>query len=701
MTRPSTRRRALALLLLGLLGAAAASRPAVRSHSTSANTSPSLLLITIDTLRPDALGWVSGRNATPAIDSLAREGFRFPAAVSPVPLTLPAHASILTGLLPRRHGVRANGQILGDSIPTLAEALRSRGYATAAFISGYPLQKVFGLDRGFQRYDDTLPAARGEGLERSASDTTTAALAWLHRAKPPWFLWVHYYDPHDPYTPPPAFRRPGPRGAYDGEVSYTDSEIRGLVGALDGSKTDALTILAGDHGEGLEDHGERAHGFFIYDTTLLVPMIIRFPGRVPAGESREPARLMDIVPTALELLEVAPIRNIDGISLVPTLSGRRQTIPASFVECRQPWISYGWAPLAGIRDRNWKFISAPRPEPYDLAKDPGETENLVAKERKKLLELKREFDKANTAPETDAGGVADTEALNKLRSLGYLGGGSSNREIPRDLPDPKDRLRERNALSDAESEMAKGNPAAALRQFDAVLATDPRNRYATLRSGVALFQLGNSRAAVLRLEKAVELAPEDPQAHATLADILDQAGQTRGAIKHWMEAARLQPRATGAWSRLGQSLLADGRTKDAVDAFRQAAELDPKNSDLWRSFALAERRAGDRRPASEHLKRAAAISPPDAFHDSGTLGLLLLDLGKNTEARTWLGRCRQGEPDCAEARLRLALEELQAGNTDAARAMLKDALAFDPALRNRAASDPGLAPLLPSPESIR
>jgi choline-sulfatase len=572
-----------------LLGLGVASGPAPSPGP------PSLLLITIDTLRPDALGWISGRNATPAIDSLAREGFRFPAAVSPVPLTLPAHATILTGLLPRRHGLRANGQVLGESTPTLAEALRSRGYATAAFVSGYPLQKAFGLDRGFQHYDDTLPAARGEGLERSASDTTAAALAWLARAKTPWFLWVHYYDPHDPYVPPKAFRKPGPRGAYDGEVSYVDSEIRRLLGKVDGSKTRTLTILAGDHGEGLEDHGERAHGFFIYDTTLLVPMIVRFPGRIPPGESREPVRLMDILPTALELLEVPAIRDTDGVSLAPTLTGRRQSIPGLFVECRQPWISYGWAPLSGIRERNWKLISAPRPELYDLAKDPGETENLVGKNRKKLLELKAEFDRAAAAPETSAEGAADSEALAKLRSLGYLGGGSSKSEIPRDLPDPKDRVRERNALSDAESEMSKGNPAAALRGFDAVLASDPKNRYAALRSGVALFQLGDSRAAISRLEKAVQLSPEDAEAHATLADVLDRTGDNARAVKHWMEAVRLQPRAAGGWSHLGHSLIAGGRTRDAIPALRRAAELDPGNPARGRDLAAAERSLEDKR----------------------------------------------------------------------------------------------------------
>src|SRR5262245_31595548 len=237
-----------------------------------------VLLITIDTLRPDALGWIGGVNETPALDRLAAGGFRFRHAISPTPLTLPAHTSIMTALVPRRHGVRDNGQVLGDGIPTLADTLRARGYTTAAFVSGYPLRALFGLDRGFDAYDDRLPLGREGWLERRADDTTAAALAWVRTARTPWFLWVHYYDPHDPYDAHPEFPRHGPRAAYDSEVAYTDHAVGNLLQALEA--TPALTVLAGDHAESFGEHGEWTHGFFLYDTTVVVPLVVHWPGHV-------------------------------------------------------------------------------------------------------------------------------------------------------------------------------------------------------------------------------------------------------------------------------------------------------------------------------------------------------------------------------------------------------------------------------------
>ncbi|HEX5759627.1 MAG TPA: sulfatase, partial [Thermoanaerobaculia bacterium] len=225
---------------------------------------PDVLLLTIDTLRPDALGWVAGRNATPHLDALARSGFRFPAAVAPAPLTLPAHASMLSGLVPRRHGVRDNGQVLGGGFPVLGEALRGAGYATAAFVSGFPLSRQFGIDRGFDHFDDRLTAGEGAWLERPAADTVAAAAAWAERARSPWFLWVHLYEPHYPYAPPARLRGPGPRGAYDGEAALADEAVGTLVRRLDArgrrQGLPRLTLFAADHGESLGEHGEGTHG---------------------------------------------------------------------------------------------------------------------------------------------------------------------------------------------------------------------------------------------------------------------------------------------------------------------------------------------------------------------------------------------------------------------------------------------------------
>jgi len=595
---------------------------------------PNILLITVDTLRGDSLGWVAGRNETPAIDALAREGFALTTVVSPVPLTLPAHTSLLTGLLPRRHGVRDNGQVLGPRPTTLADHLRSQGYATAAFVSGYPLRALFGLDRGFDRYDDTLPVGAEGWLERPAPDTTAAALAWLRGAPRPFFLWVHYYDPHDPYAPPRAFWRPGPRGAYDGEVSYVDHAI-GLLraGAAEAGVGPLLTVFTADHGESLGEHQERAHGFFIYDTTVVVPAIVHFPGRVAAARSDSPARLIDLLPTILDLAGLPPVHGTDGVSLRPLIAGGRPPAEPAYVETRQPWITYGWSPLAAVRHGGWKYVAAPKPELYDLAQDPGETRNLAPKMPTRAAELQALLGRFEQAPAGAAERSGDPQGLESLRALGYVGGAPAGGEPPPGLPDPKDRVADRSALMDAEALLRRGDFASAARRFDEVLARDPGNRFATLRSGVALLKKGDARAAAERLRQAVKLDPEQAETHYALADALTRAGDNAAAVPHWMETVRLQPRRTAAWSNLGTALGRAGRLDAAARAFGEALRLEPDNAVL-----------------------------------RGNLGA---------------------------ARYELALRELRAGNREAARKALAEAVAADPGLRRRAEAQPDLARLLP------
>jgi arylsulfatase A-like enzyme/predicted TPR repeat methyltransferase len=596
---------------------------------------PSILLVTIDTLRPDSLGWVAGRNETPAIDRLAGEGLALPAVVSPVPLTLPAHASILTGLLPRRHGVRDNGQVLGASPPTLAERLREQGYATAAFVSGYPLRALFGLDRGFERYDDTLPAGADGWLERPAAETTAAALAWLRGARRPFFLWVHYYDPHDPYTPPRPFWRPGARGAYDGEVASVDHAFGVLRGGIpEADRGSLLTILTADHGESLGEHGEQAHGFFIYDTTVLVPAVLHFPGRVAPAREAFAARLVDLLPTIFDLAGLPPLADTDGVSLRPLASGARPAAEPAYVETLQPWITYGWSPLFAVRQGGWKYVSAPRPELYDLELDPGETRNLFEKTPTRAAELAALLARFERLPSAAAAGrTLDPQALESLRALGYAGGPSVSSEPPTVRPDPKDRLTLRNALMEGEGLLRRGDFAGALRRFEWVLERDPWNRFATLRSGVALLKKGDARAAAKRLREAVALDPEQAEARYALADALTRAGDHAVAVPHWMETVRLQPRRTAAWSNLGAALGRAGRLDEAARAFGEALRLEPGNPQL------------------------------------------LANLGA--------------------ARYEQARRELAAGNREAARKAIAEAVSADPSLRRRVATQPDLARLLP------
>ena len=688
-------RRGLAVALAASLGSLGLHVQAAREPKARA----SLLLITVDTLRPDALGWVAGRNETPFMDRLALQGFRFPAAVSPVPLTLPSHAAIMTGLFPRRLGLRDNGHVFGTGPPTLAEALRSRGYATAAFVSGYPLDSAFGLDRGFTLYDDALSLGGGaEGdLERPAAATAEAARAWLRTAPRPWLAWVHFYDPHYPYAPPAEHRRAGPRGSYDGEVAFVDRAVGTLVDALGGlGAGDVLTVLAGDHGESLGEHGEGTHGFFVYDSTVLVPLVFHFPGRVRPGASQAPARLVDLAPTVIELLGLPPLAGIDGVSLGRVLAGGRTPSEPAYIETYQPWLSYGWSPLRAIRHRGFKLIDAPRPELYSLEADPGEQTNLAAAEPVKLGELRRLLRQAIALPAAASETLADAEAVARLRALGYVGAGAAASEPPeRGLRDPKDGGALRDLMTEGDLLLRRGELRAAVSRLDAVLARDPENRFALHRSGVALMKLGDLRGALPRLRHAVELDPRQPEYRSALAEGLGLAGQPGAAVEQWLEATRLQPRRAEVWANLGSALGLGGKLQEAVQALAHAAELEPRDARLLARLAFAEHAAGRIQNAVRHLRATAELSGPDGFRHSGALGLLLLRLDLSEEARGWLGGSRPGEAEFAEARLQLAILEAESGRGDQARQALSEALRADPGLRSRAAADARLARLLP------
>jgi arylsulfatase A-like enzyme/Flp pilus assembly protein TadD len=594
----------------------------------------------VDTLRPDALGWVAGRNATPALDALARGGVRFPAAVSPAPLTLPAHVSLMTGVLPRRHGVRDNGQVLGRSPATLAEALRAHGYATAAFVSGYTLRAQFGLDRGFDHYDDALPAGEDAWRERPAPQTTAAALSWIRSVvrsghRKPVFVFVHYYDAHDPYAPPARLTGAGPRGAYDGEVRYVDEAVGDLRRGLEamGAGRDLLTIFAADHGESLGEHGEDTHGFFVYDATVLVPLVFHLPGRLSPAESRAPARLVDVAPTALDLLGLGGWGPVDGVSLMPALRGREQPVPPAYLESQQPWLGYGWAPLAAIRADGLKLIEAPRPELYDLRSDPGEKSDLSGRKPEVARRLMAELRRIEGGAPAATRPAPDPEALERLRALGYSGGASGTpRAASKGLADPKDRVARKRALAEAEARMLERDHAAALAGFDAVLAAEPDNRLALLRSGASLVALSRPREAVPRLERLVEIDPDHGEARYVLADALTRAGERTRAIEQWQEVLRLQPRRAVAWSNLGAVLAQSGRAEDAARALERAHALEPANAVLADNLGAVRYR----------LAVAAARE------------------GRVEEARRWLG----------------------------------EAVKADPRLRDKAAQDPGLAALL-------
>ncbi len=651
--------------------------------------------MTVDTLRPDALGWVSGSDLTPHLDALAEGGLRFPAALAPTPITLPSHTTIFTGLIPRRHGVRDNGQVVAPGRTTLAERLQAIGYRTAAFVSGYPLAQHFGLDQGFDTYDDR--GLRGMVGERPATETVTAALRWLETdggTDAPWFLWIHLYDPHDPYVPPEEFRQAGEHGDYLGEVAAVDAALGPFFAAVESAAhgREVLTLFASDHGESLGEHGEETHGFFLYQSTMTVPIVVHWPGRIEPGQGARRGALVDLTPTLLDLLGLEA-EGLDGHSLL--VSSERPI----YLETRRPWYSYGWSPLRGVVEGDWKLIAAPRPELYDLARDREERLDRVDDERRRARALQRSLRAIEALPAAAIETSVDSETEARLAALGYVGGGRPTEEIPAiGLADPKDRIDLWNRLGAAESARLSGDVAAALAEYDQVLRVEPANPFALSRSG-ALLAESTVRAEVetglARLRQALDENPTDGESWAGLAGALGRAGDWVGSAEAWQEVIRLRPRQPSAWIGLANALGVSGRRAEAVSAFQRLVELDPGEADYRLRLGFARVAAGELAAAAADLEVAAGLLG-DAFQHAGALGVLLARSGQPAEAVPWLRRSRPTESDFATARVLLARLSLAAGDVLGARRALLEAVAAQPSLATRLADDPELAPYLPN-----
>lgn len=655
---------------------------------------PNILLITVDTLRPDALGWVAGQNDTPAIDRLALEGFAFPAAIAPVPLTLPSHTTIHSGLLPRRHGVRDNGQIVREEIPLLAEILAQRGYQTGAFVGGFPLLRRFGLDRGFQHYDDDLTEGEEGWLERPAESMIPLALSWVRQTQSPWFLWLHFYDPHDPYDPGRAFWRPGPRGAYDGEVGEVDVAIEELVAGL--GPEPRLTVFAADHGESLGEHGEGTHGYFIYDSTLQVPVIFHGQPWIPKGRSELPVRLQDIAPTILDLvgMKSAVPPDLDGTTLVPLLQGKIFSESPALLETHQPWISYGWAPLKAIRTSQWKLIVAPKAELYHLASDPKETHNLFDQKRRDARALLKDLRTLEAKPEVHSTSLDDPETLEKLSALGYLGSSRTSEEIPRGLADPKDKTDLRDLLAQGETLLRSGRFPESIDSFQKVLQKEPNNRFANLRLGMAYIKAEQLASAIPFLEKSVILDPNQAEAHYALAYALTGVQRFEEAEKSWVETIRLQPRREAAWSNLGTVLGQMNKLERAREAFQQALSLDPHNWQLQSNLGFLEQKLGHRPQALALFEKAARESKGDRFTFWPSLGLLRAGEGQLDEAMKAFENAVEGDFEYPESRFAMARILISRKIASNAKKALQEAIRLKPSLREIADQDPSLKELL-------
>ena len=694
------------LVLSAAIGSCVWLRPATRIE-TGACRGCNVLLITIDTLRVDRVGaFGSTLGLTPNIDRLAGEGFRATRAYTSAPLTLPAHASILTATQPPVHGLRTNGLFrLGPSAPTLATVLKNAGYRTGAFVGSFVLDARFGLNRGFDEYDDRYgerQAGDTEGAERRAEDVVKPALAWILSPPPsslspqPWFAWAHFYDPHEPYRAPEPYASRYP--PYDAEVAYTDAMLGRLVDMLRGAgQLDrTLIVVAADHGESLGEHGERTHGVFAYDVTIKVPWLIWAGGRL-SGTSDSLVRLVDLAPTVLDLVAVQPPPEFAGASIVGRVRDRSTELPAYF-EAMDANLTRNWAPLTGIVNGTHKLIDLPRPELYDLAADPAESKNIFSADADQARTLDAML-KAVVGTFASRGSSAEkttlsAEARQRLQALGYVAAsaGPAKRTYT-DADDPKRLIGPANELNDALAAFRRGDRQQGLAAARALADRYPS--FSTAYGVVASMQhdSGDLGAAIATLETLVKRGAADqsvlvvlagylmeagrlPQSAALLeavvADHADYAeafnvlgvalsrmGQHARAQAAFRRVIELDPTSATAYENVGVDALAQGDLPGALDQLTRALELDPRLARVHNAIASTYERMGRRDDAVAHWKDALEIDPGlfDALYNIGTV---LHDSGRTDEARPYLERfVRDAPPSRYGAdiqRLRLMLQ---------------------------------------------
>jgi choline-sulfatase len=612
---------------------------------------PEIFLVTIDTLRADHVHCYGYEKIeTPALDSLAKAGIRFTQAFTSSPITNTSHTSILTGLLPSSHGVTDFAVPLSPSHPTLAELLHRQGYHTAAFIGAVILDSKSlapSLDRGFDFYDNfpehSHIKSRWGRVERRGMDVAQRAEAWLS-AHPtgPHFVWVHLYDPHDPYEPPAPYSRIYKDHLYDGEIAYADSALANFVAYLKryGWYEHSLVVVVGDHGEGLGEHHEDTHGIFLYDSTTHVPLIFKLPAGRAVGEHKvidAQVRTTDILPTILDLVGTPAPQRLDGESLTPYFAGADLPPRIAFGETDYP-LRFGWAPLRSVRADGLKFIEAPRPEFYDLHKDAAELDNRyepwnaqVQKFRGMLAELR-----AKAPPPDPSKGVVGQGTIDELKALGYLGradvGSATNVPEPSMLPDPKDKVEEQNLLHSAMMASEDDREADARVSLEKVLQLDPKSPTALRQLGELELKAGDYAAAAQHLKAALEVRPDDATAALFEGQALEKTHDFAGARDALEASLKMMPGQFQARLLLGQVYLALQSPKAAEDQMEAALLLQPNRVDAQVGLANAQIADNNFAEAVKQLQALTRSRPNDA-EIFDLLAKAYSGLGKKTEAK--------------------------------------------------------------------
>jgi arylsulfatase A-like enzyme/Flp pilus assembly protein TadD len=666
----ASRIRAFLYVVLAVVQTAAAATPNVRKPA------PNVILITIDTVRADHLGCYGAKKIqTPTLDALGRDGIVFERAISQVPLTWPSHAAILTGLYPFQNGVQDfTGQPLDARFRSVAQAFKRGGYATGAVISAFVLDRSWGLARGFDFYDDAFSAEafanRDIGLvDRRAGESVDQALTWLKKnPRRPFFFWLHLYDPHSPYDPPEPYRSQYQGHLYDGEIAYADHELGRLMAWLKSNQLydSSLIVFLSDHGESLGEHGEHEHGFFVYNATVHVPLIVK----PPAGSGIRPGRVSRPVETtaiAPTLMRTSGIH--DAVEQQFSSQGLLQNDPpldgAAYSETFYPFSSFGWSPLHALETDRFHYIDAPQPELYDLVADPEEKNNLAAQKtatlavlKDKLLALLR---KRPYTPVADSNSGLSPDALDKLRALGYVAYRSpvSADALAAGLADPKTKLWEFNSILESEDAFRAGDVAKGRSLLLQVRDKDPEMYVVPFVLGETALGQQQWDEAAAELRKCLELNPHFDQAMLGLGRALIFLGKTDEARQWSKNAIQYNPENYRAWYQLG---FIDARTdkKQAIADYEKAVSIQPSFAPLRRDLGLLQFQEGNYSEAAKHLSRATELGLKDA-NLYNSLGISYSRTGHLRAAVASYKQALKLDPNLAQTHLNLgfAYEQLK------------------------------------------
>jgi arylsulfatase A-like enzyme/tetratricopeptide (TPR) repeat protein len=670
----------------------------VYSHAVDSKGDTNVLLITVDTLRADRLNCYGYSKAlTPVIDRLAAEGYRFEHAYAQVPLTLPSHYSILSGAYPLYHGVRDNSQLVKNGPPLVSEALQHYGYRTGAFVGSFVLDSRFGLSRGFDVYGDDFDVSRSQGsdlshIERPAEEVVQKALAWITQDNRKFFAWVHLFDPHDPYSPREPFKSRFAHSPYDGEIAYVDHAIGILLANLKqkGLLANTHIVVTADHGEALGEHGEFTHGFFAYDSTLHVPLIVHLANSAVKGRSIDySVRSVDIAPTILRLVGLQPAKEMQGRSLMGLLrsddgdteSQQASIEPDAYFETFYPLRQFGWSELRGIRTSRHKYIEAPQPELYDLSVDPNERKNIYQTQQALAAQMKQRLREQITryaGPQASRqAGAPESETLRLLHSLGYVAGAGGKSALPAvTRADPKEKIGLYARILSALASANRGQHSSAARVLEDVLNQSPEASSVRVILALQYEKLGDLEKAAQQFSRVVADDSQNVLACFNLARTRLKQGKVDEAVTWYEQTLKIDPAFTQARTGLGIVYRNRKQWSRAIEEFEEALEVGP-NYIARHNLATIYAQQGALDQAMKHAREAVKLGPKQA-ESYNVLGSIYLLMKQLQEAERSYLQVIELSPQSDTAFTNLAKVYVQTHRSDKARNALHQALKINP-----------------------